>query len=128
MECSGVSMSRPQLCIDAETRQDCDGKAPKQPQSRPNDCVYSPLRENAALILPRFFSHPIFRAKLKTLYLQYACGLYYFAHFDSSIIQIHIVDFVNNFGGSHFHWTSRTMFIFCGCTSLIKLIYPILNS
>ena len=36
--------------------------------SRPNDCVYSALRENAAPILPRFFSHPIFGAKWKTLY------------------------------------------------------------
>ena len=29
LECSGVSMFRPQLCIDAETHQDCDGKASK---------------------------------------------------------------------------------------------------
>ena len=36
----------------------------------------------------------------KTLW--YALGLYYFAHFDSSITQNDIVDFVNHFGGSHF--------------------------
>ena len=29
LECSGVLMFRPLLCIDAETRQDCDGNAPK---------------------------------------------------------------------------------------------------
>ena len=35
---------------------------------RPHDWVYFPLRANTAPISPRFFSHPIFRAKLKTLY------------------------------------------------------------
>ena len=32
LECSSLSMFRPQLYIDEETRQDCDGKAPKQPR------------------------------------------------------------------------------------------------
>ena len=48
--------------------------------------------------------------------LRYACDINYFAHFDSSITQNHIMGFVYHFKGSHFHWTSRTIFIFCGCT------------
>ena len=50
-----------------------------------------------------FFHTWFFVQKGKHCTLQYACGLNYFAHFDSSIAQKHIVDFVNHFGGSHFH-------------------------
>ena len=64
LNCTSVSMFRPQLCIDAEARQNCDEKAPKQPQSRPHDCVYSPLEANTAPTLQRFVPHPIFRAKM----------------------------------------------------------------
>lgn len=52
LECGSVSTFRPQLCIDAETHQDCDEEAPKQPKSRPHDCVYFPLRAIGAPILP----------------------------------------------------------------------------
>ena len=80
--------------------------------SRLHDCVYSPMRANAAPILPRFFAHPIFRTKLKTLYLE------------------NFVNFVNHFGDSHFHWTrwSRTIFIFCRCSATFKFIDSIVNS
>ena len=132
-DCSFVSAVfhitfRPQLCIDVETRLDCGVKAPTYPRSRPHNCVYSPLRANATPILPNFFHIQFFVQNCKHRILRYACGLNYFAHFDSSITQCHIVDFVNHFGGSHFHWTSRTMFIFCRCTTTFKLIYLIVNS
>ena len=37
---------------------------------KPHNCVYSTLRTKAGPILPRFFSHSIFRAKLKTQYFK----------------------------------------------------------
>ena len=99
LECGSVSIFHPQLCIDAKTRKECDGKASKQPQSRLHDCVYSPLKVNAAPTLPRFFFTPNFSRKNGKHYtLRYVCGLNYFAHFDSSTTQNHIVDFVNHFG------------------------------
>ena len=75
-----------------------------------------------------FFHIQFFVQNWKHCTLRYVCGLNYFAHFHSSITQNHIVDFVNHFGDSHFYWTFRTMFIFCGCTATFKLIYPIVNS
>ncbi|GBN94813.1 hypothetical protein AVEN_221108-1 [Araneus ventricosus] len=61
-----------------------------------------------------FFRTQFLVQNRKQCSLGYACGLNYFTHFDSSIIQNHIVDFVDHFRGSHFHWTSRTVFIICG--------------
>ncbi|GBN65040.1 Endoplasmic reticulum-Golgi intermediate compartment protein 3 [Araneus ventricosus] len=55
LECSSVSVLCPQLCIDAETHQDCDGKVLTQPPNLSHDCVCFPLRANAAPILLRFF-------------------------------------------------------------------------
>ena len=45
----------------------------------------------------------------------------------SRSLKNYIVDFVNHFRGSHFYWTSHTMFIFCGCTVTFKFIYTIVN-
>ena len=74
-----------------------------------------------------FFHIQLLVQNWKHCTLRYPCGLNYFAHFDSTITQNHVVDYVNHFGGSHFHWESRTMLIFCGCMATFKLIYPIVN-
>ena len=54
--------------------------------------------------------------------LRYACGLNYFTHFDSLITQNHIVDFVNYFGGSYFHWTFRKIFDQLWSLSVLSLL------
>ena len=90
--------------------------------------IYSPLKANAAPILLRFFHTQFFMQNWKHCILRHAFGLNYFAYFDSSITQYHIVDFFNHFGDNKFHWTSRTRFIFCGCTATFKLIYPFVNT
>ena len=78
-------------------------KAPKRHQSRPHDCVYSSLRANAAPILQRFFSHPIFRAKLKKLYLAICpwSQLFRALWFVDRSKPYH--GFCQSCGGSHFH-------------------------
>lgn len=45
------------------------GKVQTQPPNRSQDCIYSSRRPNSVPILRRVFSHPIYRVKLKTLYL-----------------------------------------------------------
>lgn len=59
------------------------------------------------------------------IFLQYACGLNYFTHFEPSITQNNTVDLINHFGGSHLQWTCRKMFVFCELTVTFDLIYQI---
>ena len=51
-----------------------------------------------------FFHTHFFVQNLNHCTLRYACVFNYSAHFDSSINQKHIVNFVNHFESSHFHW------------------------
>ena len=122
LEYSGVSMIHPQLCIDAGTRPDLRRKSAKiASESTTWLRLFSSESQH-------FFHTQFCVWNWKQCILRYACGLNYSAHFDLSITQKHIVDFVNHFGGGHFHWMSRMIFIFWGCKVTFKLIYLIANS
>ena len=85
----------PQLCIDAEIRQDATKK--RQSSLRVDHTVAFILlwEQTWHPSCQDFFHTQFYVGNWKHCTLRYACGLNYFAHFDSSITQNDNVDFVN---------------------------------